>query len=232
MIENIKHIALILDGNRRWAKNKKLPTFSGHKAGSETLEKVAIEAEKLGLKYMSIYVFSTENWKRSKEEVSYLMDLFKSHFKHLSKSKNHNIKIKFFSSKETLDDEYIKMIEQVEEATKNNTGMQLNICFNYGGRLEIVEATKKMIKEVQSGKLNVEDINEELFSNYLYSANVPDPDIVIRTSGEMRLSNFLTWQSTYSEWFFIKKYWPDFTIEDLKEIMEEFNKRNRRFGGN
>lgn len=230
-MDDIKHIALILDGNRRWAKNNNLPTLEGHKKGGETLEKIVKDANNLGLNFLSAFVFSTENWNRSETEVTYLMKLFKTFFRKIKNNKDHNIKIKFFSSRKTLNKSFIKMIDEVEEATKNNTGLQLNLCFNYGSRLEIIEATKNIIDDIENKKLKKEDLTEEIFSNYLYSKNVPDPDIVVRTSGEMRLSNFLLWQSSYSELFFIKKYWPDFTIDDLKEIIEEFKRRNRRFGG-
>lgn len=230
-MDDIKHIALILDGNRRWAKNNNLPTLEGHKKGGETLEKIVKDANNLGLNFLSTFVFSTENWNRSETEVTYLMKLFKTFFRKIKNNKDHNIKIKFFSSRKTLNESFIKMIDEVEEATKNNTGLQLNLCFNYGSRLEIIEATKNIIDDIENKKLKKEDLTEKIFSNYLYSKNVPDPDIVVRTSGEMRLSNFLLWQSSYSELFFIKKYWPDFTIDDLKEIIEEFKRRNRRFGG-
>lgn len=229
-MENINHIAIILDGNGRWATAQGLPRNIGHKAGAETLEKLAKEADKLKLKYLTVYAFSTENWKRSKVEVDFLMRLFKIYFNKISKDKNHNIKVKFFSSRDTLDQKYIDLINGTEEATKKNTGLQLNICFNYGGRLEIVEAAKKIFSDINDKKLELEDINEELFSNYLYSAGIPDPDLIIRTSGELRLSNFLLWQMSYSELLFVDKNWPDFTIEDLKNAVEEYNKRNRTFG--
>ena len=205
-MDDIKHIALILDGNRRWAKNNNLPTLEGHKKGGETLEKIVKDANNLGLNFLSTFVFSTENWNRSETEVTYLMKLFKTFFRKIKNNKDHNIKIKFFSSRKTLNESFIKMIDEVEEATKNNTGLQLNLCFNYGSRLEIIEATKNIIDDIENKKLKKEDLTEKIFSNYLYSKNVPDPDIVVRTSGEMRLSNFLLWQSSYSELFFIKKY--------------------------
>lgn len=229
-MENINHIAIILDGNGRWATVQGLPRNIGHKAGAETLEKLAKEADKLKLKYLTVYAFSTENWKRSKVEVDFLMRLFKIYFNKISKDKNHNIKVKFFSSRDTLDQKYIDLINGTEKATENNTGLQLNICFNYGGRLEIVEAAKKIFSDINDKKLELEDINEELFSNYLYSAGIPDPDLIIRTSGELRLSNFLLWQMSYSELLFVDKNWPDFTIEDLKNAVKEYNKRNRTFG--
>lgn len=228
---DVKHVGIILDGNRRWAREKGIITYLGHKAGAENLEKLAIEADKIGLKYLTVYIFSTENWNRDKEEVDYLMKLFIVFFRKVLKSKENNLKIKFFSSKTNLNSKFIKMIEELEETTKNNTGMQLNLCFNYGGRLEITEAISKIVDDVQLGKLKKEDITEEIIPNYLYSKNVPDPEIIIRTSGEMRLSNFLIWQNSYSELFFEKKYWPDFRIEDLKNILESFQNRERRFGG-
>ncbi len=228
---DVKHVGIILDGNRRWAREKGISTYLGHKEGADNLEKLAKEADKIGLKYLTVYIFSTENWNRDKEEVDYLMKLFIVFFRKVLKSKENNLKIKFFSSKTNLNSKFIKMIEELEETTKNNTGMQLNLCFNYGGRLEITEAISKIVDDVQLGKLKKEDITEEIIPNYLYSKNVPDPEIIIRTSGEMRLSNFLIWQNSYSELFFEKKYWPDFRIEDLKNILESFQNRERRFGG-
>ncbi len=228
---NVEHIAIILDGNRTWARGKGLAPQLGHKAGVETLEKVTEEANELGLKYLTVYVFSTENWKRAKVEVDYLMRLFRVYIRKVAKAKDGNIKIKFFSSRKILEDKMIKMMDEAEEATKDNTGLQLNLCFNYGGRTEIVEAVENIVDDIEKNKISKEDINEVLFSSYLYSKNVPDPEIVIRTSGEMRLSNFLPWQGTYSELFFVKKTWPDFKIEDLKEVLSEFESRDRRFGG-
>ncbi len=228
---NLDHIAIILDGNRRWAKEKNMPAHLGHKAGAETLEKLVEEVDKIGLKYLTVYVFSTENWNRSKFEVNYLMKLFSVYFRKIRNTKDNNIKIKFFSSKTNLNDKLIKMIKETEEVTQNNTGTQLNICFNYGGRLEILESVKNIVEDIERNNIRKEDINEEFFSNYLYSKDVPDPEVIIRTSGEQRLSNFLLWQSSYSELFFVNKNWPDFTINDLKEIIEEFSKRDRRFGG-
>lgn len=228
---NVEHIAIILDGNRRWAKSKRLLPYLGHKAGAENLETLAKDADKLGLKYLSVYVFSTENWERAKTEVNYLMKLFRVYFRKIRDSKDNNIKIKFFSSRDTLDEKYLKMIDETEKATQNKTGLQLNVCFNYGGRLEIVEAVKNIVKDVETGIISKDKITEELFSSYLYSKDIPDPEIIIRTSGEMRLSNFLIWQNSYSELFFISKNWPDFTIDDLKDVITEFEGRERRFGG-
>ena len=208
---DVNHIAIILDGNRRWAKDRGLDKYIGHKEGAKNLEELTKKANEKGLKYLTVYTFSTENWKRSKEEVSYLMKIFTIYFKRLLKRVNkYNIKIKFFS--------------------KNNTGLQINLCFNYGGRREITEATRKIVEDVLAGKIKLEEITEEMFSKKLYSSDIPDPDILIRTSGEKRLSNFLPWQLTYSEFFFVNKHWPDFKIDDLEEIVKEYNTRNRRFG--
>ena len=164
---DVKHVGIILDGNRRWAREKGIITYLGHKAGAENLEKLAIEADKIGLKYLTVYIFSTENWNRDKEEVDYLMKLFIVFFRKVLKSKENNLKIKFFSSKTNLNSKFIKMIEELEETTKNNTGMQLNLCFNYGGRLEITEAISKIVDDVQLGKLKKEAITEEIIPNYL-----------------------------------------------------------------
>lgn len=232
---NIEHVAIILDGNRRWAKERNLPTNIGHKEGMDNLEKVAKQIAKKGVKYLTVYAFSTENWNRSKEEVGYLMKLFKTFFTKMSKDfKRENIKVNFLSKRDNLTPDLLKMINESEEVTKDNTGMNLNICFNYGGRTEIVEAVNNILNDVKNGSLDLENteniVTEDIFKNYLYTKNMPDPDIMIRTSGESRLSNFLPWQLTYSEYFFIPKYWPDFSIEDFEEIVESFEKRDRRFG--
>jgi di-trans,poly-cis-decaprenylcistransferase len=228
---DVNHIAIILDGNRRWAKDRGLDKYIGHKEGAKNLEELTKKANEKGLKYLTVYTFSTENWKRSKEEVSYLMKIFTIYFKRLLKRVNkYNIKIKFFSSRDGLTKDLIKMIDEIEEISKNNTGLQINLCFNYGGRREITEATRKIAEDVLAGKIKPEGITEEMFSKKLYSGEIPDPDILIRTSGEKRLSNFLPWQLTYSEFFFVNKHWPDFKIDDLEEIVKEYNTRNRRFG--
>jgi di-trans,poly-cis-decaprenylcistransferase len=229
---NVKHIAIILDGNRRWAKERGLFPTKGHEKGAKTLEEIAIYANEIGLKYLTVYIFSTENWKRSKEEVTFLMGLFKSYFTKLSKKMNSkNIKIKFFGSEEEITDELKKLKDDVENITKGATGLQLNLCFNYGGRREIVETVKKISNKVKNGEILVDDITEELFSRNLYSEGIEDPDIMIRTSGEKRLSNFLPWQLTYTEFFFLDKYWPDFKKEDLNGIISEYETRDRRMGG-
>ena len=228
---DVDHIAIILDGNRRWAKERGLDKYLGHKEGAKNLEELTKKANEKGLKYLTVYTFSTENWKRSKEEVSYLMKIFTIYFKRLLKRINdYNIKIKFFSSKDGLTKDLLKMITDIEEVSKNNTGLQINLCFNYGGRREITEGAKKLAKDVLEGKITVDEITEELFSDKLYSKEIPDPDILIRTSGEKRLSNFLPWQITYSEFLPLDKYWPDFTRDDVDFCIEEFSKRKIRKG--
>lgn len=227
----INHIGIIVDGNGRWAKEKGKSRSEGHKAGAETLEKIIlyISKEKIA-NYLSLYVFSTENFSRSPEEVNYLMELFMKWFKKCKKKyKDANIKVLFSSQKEFLKSEIVKAIDELEEATKDNTGLVVNFCLSYGGRQEIVDATKKIATDVLENKLNIDDINEELFKKYLYN-DLPDVDFLIRTSGENRVSNFMLWQISYAEMYFPKVYFPDFTPKCLEEAIEEYKKRDRRFG--
>ena len=227
-----KHIAIIMDGNRRWAKEKGIDTKLGHKAGAETLEKIANFANKIGLKYMTVYAFSTENWKRTKEEVGALMLLLNAYLdKFLNKEGLRNIKIRVLGDIENLDKGLQESIKKIVEKSKNNTGLTLNIAFNYGGRAELVRAVKKISQEVSKNELSLEDINEELVSSNLYTNGEPDPDLLIRPGGELRISNFLLWQLAYTEFLFMDKYWPDFTDEDLLEAIKKFESRNRKFGG-
>ena len=237
-IENIdkelmpKHIAIIMDGNRRWAKEKGIDTKLGHKAGAETLEKIASYANKIGLKYLTVYAFSTENWKRTKEEVGALMVLLRTYLdKFLNKESLRNIRIRVLGDIENLDKSLKESIEKIIEKSKNNTGLTLNIAFNYGGRAEIVRAVRRISDKVSKDELKIEDINEELVTNNLYTNGEPDPDLLIRPGGELRISNFLLWQLAYTEFLFIDKYWPDFTEEDLLNSISIFEKRNRKFGG-
>lgn len=228
----VNHVAIILDGNRRWARSKKMLPQLGHREGAKNLENFAIEANKMGLKYLTVYVFSTENWKRSKEEVGYLMKLFHIYFARLKKRlSKYNMKIKFLGIDENVEEKILKEKKEAEELSKESTGLQLNVCFNYGGRREITDAAKKIAQKVLDGKLKIDEITEEVFANNLYTAGIPDPDILIRTSGEKRLSNFLPWQLTYTEFFFVDKHWPEFSIEDLKDVLEQYKNRDRRFGG-
>ena len=227
----VNHIGIIVDGNGRWAKEKGKSRSEGHKAGAETLEKIILYISKENIaNYLSLYVFSTENFSRSPEEVNYLMELFMKWFKKCKeKYKDANIKVLFSSQKEFLKPEIVKAIYELEEATKDNTGLVVNFCLSYGGRQEIVDATKKIATAVLENKLNINDINEELFKKYLYNA-LPDVDFLIRTSGENRVSNFMLWQISYAEMYFPKVYFPDFTPKCLEEAIEEYEKRDRRFG--
>lgn len=226
-----KHIAIIMDGNRRWAKERGLATHLGHKAGAETLEKIANYANNIGLKYLTVYAFSTENWKRTKEEVGALMILLENYLdKFLNKESLRNIRIRVLGDIESLDTNLKQSIYKIIEKSKNNTGLTLNIAFNYGGRSEIVKAVKDITKKVEEKEINIEDINEELISNNLYTAGQPEPDLLIRPGGELRISNFLLWQLAYTEFLFIDKYWPDFSETDLLDAIKIFEKRNRKFG--
>ena len=226
-----KHIAIIMDGNRRWAKARMLPVKLGHKEGAETLKKIVRYAQKIGIKYMTVYAFSTENWKRSEEEVSALMDLLKAYLADFAKEADtENIVIRVLGSMKELSPELREAINNTVERTKNNTGIIFNIALNYGGRNEIVNATKEIAEDVLAGKIKPEDIDEEMLSKHMYTKGEPDPDLLIRTSGEIRLSGFLPWQSVYSEFYFVEKLWPDFDEKDLDEAIKVYQTRNRKFG--
>lgn len=227
-----KHIAIIMDGNRRWAKSKGLDGSLGHKKGAEVLEEVAKYCNKIGLEALTVYAFSTENWKRTKEEVGAILLLLQMYLdKFLKTADLENIKLRVIGDRENNMPEEIKnKMIKMEERTQNNTGLKFNIAFNYGGRDEIVKATRKIASKVLKGELKLEDITEETVSNNLYTAGLPDPDLLIRTSGELRTSNFLPWQITYSEFLFLDKYWPDFTTKDIDDAIELYSKRHRRVG--
>ena len=227
-----EHIAIIMDGNRRWAKKNNLTTPQGHKEGAENLKRISKFANKLGIKYLTVYAFSTENWKRSKEEVGAIMKLLKFYILDFFKSYDENIKVNVIGRMSDIPDDLQKEIKSVEEKTKDNTGLVLNIAFNYGGRDEIVSAVKNIARDVVEGKIKIEEITEDTVSNNLYTANQPDPDLLIRTSGEERISNFLPWQISYSEFVFTDKYWPEYSNTDLLESIQIYQKRTRRFGGN
>ena len=232
MEENLpKHIAIIMDGNRRWAKKRMLPVKLGHKEGAETLKKIVRYANKIGIGYITVYAFSTENWKREKEEVEALMSLLENYLDDFAKEADtENIVIRVIGRRKELSDSLLKKIDQTVERTKNNTGTIFTIALNYGGRDEIVNAIKGIANDVKDGVLNIDSISEELVSNYMYTKNMPDPDLMIRTSGELRTSNFLPWQLVYSEFLFVDKYWPDFSEEDIDNAVEVYRKRNRKFG--
>ena len=228
-----RHIAIIMDGNRRWAKAQGKPASFGHKAGAKTLEKIVRYANKIGLEYITVYAFSTENWKRTEEEVKALMTLLQSYLDDYSKrADTENIRVKILGDISALAPGMQKSIYNCMERTKDNTGVTFNIALNYGGRDELVKAIKQIAQEVKEGKIDIQDISEEMVSNNLYTKGEPDPDLLIRTSGELRLSNFLPWQLVYSEFLFIDKNWPDFTEEDLDNAIVEYEKRTRKFGAN
>ncbi len=228
-----KHIAIIMDGNRRWARKQGKSASYGHKEGAKTLEKIVRYANKIGLSYITVYAFSTENWKRAEEEVKALMMLLQNYLDDYSKrADTENIRVKILGDITALSTSMQKSILKCMERTKNNTGVTFNIALNYGGRDEIVKAVKNIAKEVKSGNVNIEDINEKMISDNLYTKGMPDPDLLIRTSGELRLSNFLPWQVVYSEFLFIDKNWPDFSEEDLDNAIIEYQKRTRKFGAN
>ena len=220
-----KHIALIMDGNGRWAKRRALPRNMGHKAGAQALEKLLKEAAKLGIENITVYAFSTENRSRPKEEIDYLMGLMSDYIdENIANIKSNNYRIRIIGNRDMLDKTLIGKINKLEELTADKTGLSFNIALFYGGRDEIVRAVRKAIKEKPS------EITEEVFASYLDTASMPDPDLIIRTSGEKRLSNFLIWQSAYSETYFSEKYWPDFNIDDLKEAILDYQSRERRYG--
>ena len=225
------HIAIIMDGNRRWARERKIDYRLGHKEGAKTLEKIVRYSKKVGIKYITVYAFSTENWKRSEEEVGALMLLLKTYLDDYSKrADSENIKVKVLGDISALSEGLQKSIKKCEERTKDNDGILFCIGINYGGRDEIVHAVKNIAEDVKNNKLDVDDISEKLIDDYLYTAGIPDPDLVIRTSGELRTSNFLPWQIVYSEFLFLDKYWPDFSEEDIDLAIEDYQRRNRKFG--
>lgn len=223
----LKHVAIIMDGNRRWAKERFLPTAMGHKEGVNALKRTLTACKDYGIKYLTVYAFSTENWNRSKDEVEFLMKLLFQTLKDEILDLNKNeIKVKFIGDLSALSDGLQSLLYETENDTKDNQGVNLQVAFNYGSKNEIVNAVKQIIKD----NVKVEDITEDLISSYLYTANIPDPDLLIRTGGEMRISNFLTYQSAYSEILVLEKYWPQFDEKELANAVIEFKRRNRRFG--
>ena len=229
VMKNIpNHVAIILDGNGRWAKNRGLKRSMGHKAGFDNLKKLSKYIFKKGVKILSVYAFSTENFKREQAEVDYLMDLLVSKFKTLVNKKD-NVKIVFSGSRDNLREDVIQAINEIEELTKDNDGHIFNICFNYGGRLDIVNATKNIVRDVQNGNLDINELDEELYKKYLYNS-IPDIDLLIRTSGELRISNFMLYQLSYAEMYFPQVLFPDFNNKEFDKAIEVYNKRDRRFG--
>lgn len=228
-----KHIAIIMDGNRRWAKAKGMPVSYGHKEGAKTLEKIVRYANKIGLAHITVYAFSTENWKRAEEEVKALMMLLQNYLDDYAKrADTENIKVKILGDISALSPNMQKSIKKCMERTKDNTGVTFNIALNYGGRDELIKAIQQIASQAKDGKIQIEDIAEDKISEYLYTKGQPDPDLLIRTSGEQRLSNFLPWQLVYTEFLFIDKNWPEFEEEDLDKAIIEYQKRTRKFGAN
>ena len=222
-----RHTAIIMDGNGRWAKKRSMPRSAGHVAGAKTFKDIARYCNKIGLEYLTVYAFSTENWKRPKEEVDSIMNLLRDYLKDAENFKSDNIKVKFIGNLEPLAEDIKQLIRKDEDGSKDATGLKLNIAINYGGRDEITNAVKKI---VASG-VDADDITEQTVSDNLYTAGMPDPDFIIRPSGEYRLSNYLIWQSAYAEYWFSDILWPDFKPKHLEKAIEEYNHRNRRFGG-
>jgi len=227
-----EHIAIIMDGNGRWAKAKKLPRIAGHRKGAEVVKSIVSCCDDLGVKFLTLYTFSTENWKRPEKEINFLMGLLSWFLdKEISNLKKNNARFLTIGNIEKLPKKAREVIAKAKEQTRNNTGLNLVLALNYGARLEIIDAVKSIAGDIQDKQLTVDELNEEIFSSYLYTAGIPDPDLLIRTSGEMRLSNFLLWQLSYSELYVTDKLWPDFDETEFKLAIDSFQKRKRRFGG-
>ena len=227
-----QHVAIILDGNGRWAKAKGMPRTYGHIEGAKTVEKICEEAWKMGIKYLTVYAFSTENWKRSKEEVDALMSLLRNYMKNCLKTAEKNdMVVRVIGDKTGLAEDLQVKIDELEKASANNGGLNFQIAINYGSRDEIVRSVRKVMEDVKAGKIAVDQMDEAMFDSYLDTAGIPSPDLLIRTSGEERLSNFLMWQLAYTEFYFTDVPWPAFTKEDLEKAIEKYNSRDRRFGG-
>ena len=227
-----QHVAIIMDGNGRWAKNRGLPRTAGHKAGGETFRRIAYYCRTIGVKYLTVYAFSTENWKRSQEEVSGIMTLLERYLTEALRDMEKNrVSFHFFGDLSRLSPKLRKLCEDTQSRSSEFHEVQVNFCLNYGGRDELVRAARAFAADVAAGKRIPDSLSEDEFANYLDSAGVPDPELVIRPSGEMRTSNFLPWQTAYSEFVFMNVLWPDFRPEDLDAAIEEYHRRNRRFGG-
>ncbi len=227
-----RHVAIILDGNGRWAKKKNMPRNYGHTQGSKTVEKICEEAHRMGIKYLTVYAFSTENWNRPKSEVDALMKLLRNYMKTCLKTAAKNdMKVRVIGDITRLDEDIQSRIRELEEASKDNGGLNFQIAINYGSRDEMIRAMRKMMADQAAGKITAADVDEELFAEYLDTRGIPDPDLLIRTSGEERLSNFLMWQLAYTEFYFTDVLWPDFTKEELVKAVAKYNSRDRRYGG-
>ncbi len=227
-----EHVAIIMDGNGRWAKKRLMPRNFGHKAGAKVVEQICEDAHSLGIKYLTVYAFSTENWKRSVEEVSGIMNLLRNYLvDSIERASKNNMRVRVIGDRTALDEDIVEKIIELESKTADYDGLTFTIALNYGGRDEIRRGIQAIAGDVKSGKLSEDDIDEKLISSYLDTKDIPDPDLMIRTSGEVRLSNYLIWQLAYAEFCFMDVLWPDFTIEDLKEAIRYYNGKERRFGG-
>ena len=228
----LEHLAIIMDGNGRWAARRGLPRSMGHRKGAEVVKEITRAAGELGIKYLTLYAFSTENWNRSEDEVKTLMGLLRDYLQSdLKEVQQNNVRIRFIGEREMLDADIVRKMAEIEADTLRNTGMTLCIALSYGSRQEIVNAVKKTAALVKEGDISLNDVDVKLFSDMLYTKDMPDPDLVIRTSGEQRISNYLLWQIAYAEFFFTDVLWPDFKTSDLDAAIDDFNSRNRRFGG-
>lgn len=227
-----RHVAIIMDGNGRWAKERGLPRVAGHHSGMKSVKKVTIAADSLGVEVLTMYAFSTENWKRPQDEVDFLMRLPQEFLAiELDELVEKNVRVRVTGIKEGLPPHTVAALEEAVERTRDNTGLILNFALNYGSRSEIIMAMKDMVKDIQQGVISCDDIEEDIFSNYLRTAGLPDPDLLIRTSGELRLSNFMLWQLAYTEMYFSPFYWPDFSERHFFEAIQEYQRRSRRYGG-
>ncbi len=227
-----KHIAIIMDGNGRWAKKRGLPRTAGHRVGSETFRTIATYCNDIGIKHLTVYAFSTENWKRPQDEVDAIMSLLEEYIlEAFDRVLKDNIRLKFWGERSKISPKLQKMMNEVEEKSREMTGIWVNVCLNYGGRDELTRTFIKLADKVKNGELEPSDITEDMISDNLYSANIPDPELIIRPSGEIRTSNFLLWQSAYSEYYFTDVLWPDFKPEELDRAIIAYQKRSRRFGG-
>lgn len=231
-MKELKHLAIILDGNGRWAKKRGLPRTAGHVQGAKNVETIGRLCYKKGIQYLTVYAFSTENWKRPPEEVQTLMKLLDSYIDSCMKTaKRDNLRVRFIGDRTGIDSKLVDKMEHLEEFSKEHTGLQLQIALNYGSRDELVRAIKKIARDVENGNLHPDNIDEERFSQYLDTAGIPDPDLMIRTSGELRLSNYLLWQLAYTEFYFTDIAWPDFNEEELDKAIQSYKSRDRRYGG-
>ncbi len=227
-----QHVAIIMDGNGRWAKKRLLPRNMGHKAGAKVVEQICEDAYNLGIKYLTVYAFSTENWKRSTQEVTGIMNLLRNYLKDcIERASKNDMRVRIIGDRSALDKDIVERIDELEKKTACYDGLNFTIALNYGGRDELVRAVKKIAADAENGIISDRDIDEELIGSYLDTKELPDPDLLIRTSGELRTSNFLIWQLAYTEFYFTDVLWPDFDVEELKRAVRYYNGRERRYGG-